>query len=195
MARIPNVRNLDDQCVGQVAASGLTRRHFVGAAAGAISAPVAASSVAAQSELATPERGTPVASPAAAISIDVDALYAISQQLVGGGNLDEASAGPLAKLISADQARTGGFEELSKLDKVASPSALKDISDDARQVVTNILEYWYLGQFDGQPVANRASMFFGLPVWATVPYVTQPTLCKSFGYWATEVAVDNDNGA
>lgn len=194
MVESPGEWALADQGEDGRVRSGLTRRRVVGAAAGAIAAPVVASAAAAQSELATPERGTPAASPVVAVAIDVGGLYALSQQLVGGGKLDETAVEPLAGLLSGDPARIAGFEELAKLDNAASASALTDISDNARQVVTDILQYWYLGQFDGQPVANRAAMFFGLPVWATLPYVTQPTLCKGFGYWATDVPVD-DNGA
>ena len=167
----------------------LTRRRLVGAAAAAV--PLAAGVVPADAHQqgATPAPGTPVASPAATLRIDVDALYAVSQQLVGGGELDRDAAEPLALLISGDPARVSGFEELAGIDDPSTKQALDAMSDDARTVVDDIVRYWYLGFFDGKPAPNRAEIFFGLPVWSAVPYVTQPTLCKGFGYWASEVEV------
>ncbi len=162
--------------------SRITRRHLVGVASAAMAVPVA--SVAAQQAGGTPEAGTPIASPAAAAAVDVETLLAVSTALVGSDALNEDAASALAQLIGADPARVSGFEALAS---ASDPTALDDLPDDARTVANDILEYWYLGQFDGQPVENRAAIFFGLPVWQTVPYSTQPTLCKAFGYWATEV--------
>ena len=106
--------------------------------------------------------------------------------LVGSDALNEDTASTLAQLVGADPVRVSGFEALAA---VNNPAALDSLPDDAKTVASDILQYWYLGQFDGQPVENRAAIFFGLPVWRTVPYSTQPTLCKAFGYWATEVPV------
>ena len=47
------------------------------------------------------------------------------------------------------------------------------------------------GYFDGNPVENRAEIVMGLPVWGTLPYFTQPALCKSFAYWANDVEIDS----
>jgi hypothetical protein len=169
----------------------LTRRRLVGVAAGA-AVPLAAGVVpaSAHQQGATPAPGTPVASPAAELRIDVDALYAVSQRIVGGGELDRDAAEPLALLLSGDPARVSGFEELAGIDDPSSKKALDAMSDDARMVVDDIVRYWYLGFFEGKPAPNRAEMFFGLPVWSTVPYVVQPTVCKGFGYWASDVDVE-----
>lgn len=173
----------------------VTRRRFVASATGAIAAPLVAgnmSGVAAQNEDATPELGTPIASPSTPIPIDVDALFTLSQKLVGGGELDRNNAEPLAKLIGGDANLVRGFEELVAMGNPASEKALSGMSENASAVVHDILQYWYLGYFEEQPVENRADIFFGLPVWGTVPYVTQPTLCKGFGYWATDVNIDGE---
>ena len=172
----------------------VTRRRFVGAATGAFAAPALAGKIAAQEELnATPELGTPVASPAAVVSIDVDALHALSQTLVGGGELNQNAVEPLAQLIGGDEELVAGFEELVQFDDPASAEARERMSGSASATVSAILHYWYRGYFDGQPVENRADIFFGLPAWSAVPYFTQPTLCKGFGYWATDVQIESDS--
>ena len=162
----------------------LNRRRLVGAASAALAMPMA--SATAQQAGGTPAAGTPIASPAASAAVDVETLLAVSTALVGSDTLSEDAAGALAQLIGSNPARVAGFETLAAAD---DPTALEALPDDAATVATDILTYWYLGQFDGQPVENRAAIFFGLPVWQTVPYATQPTLCKAFGYWATEVPV------
>lgn len=166
---------------------GLTRRRFVGVATGALAAPVLAGAVVAQEQYnATPQSGTPVASPAAA-KVDEDALYDLSQTLVGGGKLDRNAIGSLAKLIGGDADLASGFEELVNLDDPTSDDARASLSENAQHASTDILLYWYDGYFGDHPVENRADILFGLPVWSAVPYVTQPTLCKGFGYWTNEV--------
>ncbi len=170
----------------------VTRRQFVSAATGVLAAPVLAGKVSAQEELnATPDLGTPVASPASVVSIDVDALHALSQTLVGGGELNRNAVEPLAQLIGGDDELVAGFEELVQSDDPASDEARERMSESAAATVSAILHYWYRGYFDGQPVENRADIFFGLPAWSAVPYFTQPTLCKGFGYWATDVEIGN----
>ncbi|HWV24712.1 MAG TPA: hypothetical protein VNZ58_11030 [Thermomicrobiales bacterium] len=163
----------------------LNRRRFVGVASGALVAPVIPA-VALGQEYSTPQSGTPVASPAAS-EVDEDALYELSQKLVGGGNLSRDAVGPLAKLIGGDADLAAGFEELVKLDDPTSEDARAALSENAQAASTNILLYWYDGYFGDHPVENRADILFGLPVWSTVPYITMPTVCKGFGYWATEV--------
>jgi len=167
----------------------VSRRHFVGAATGALAAPVLAGTVAGQNLDATPALGSPSSNPDIVAVIDAGALLALSEALVGGGQLNQDAVNPLALLIGSDPARVSGFEELTRLEDPATREALENISGDAARVVNDILQYWYLGYFEDQPVENRAELFFGLPVWGTVPYFTQPTLCKGFGYWATEVDI------
>lgn len=171
----------------------VTRRRFVGVATGAVAAPALVVNAVAQEELnVTPEHGTPVGSPIAPSEIDTDTLYTLSQQLAGDGKLAEEAVEPLATLIGADQQLVSGFEELVTYDDPTSDDAREQMSDDASATMKNILLYWYDGSFGDQPVENRADILFGLPVWGTVPYVTQPTLCKGFGYWANDISIDDE---
>jgi len=179
---------------GTTGSQRIDRRRLVGMTSAALAAPLAPGAIAsAQGQRGgeTPAPGSPIASPAAPIPVDVNALLTLSAALVGSDALNEDAVGPLADLIGGSAAQVAGFEELVQLDDPTSEDALAGISDDARSVVTNILQYWYLGQFDGQPVEHREAIFFALPVWQTVPYSTQPTLCKAFGYWATDPGVED----
>lgn len=176
-----------------LAGNRMTRRRMVGMTSAALAAPMTQDVAAQDRGESTPVPGTPIASPVAAAPVDVDALMTVSTALVGVDSLNDEFAGPLAQLIGASPSGTAGFDELMQVDDLAAGGSLSGLSDDAASVARNILQYWYMGYFDGQPVENREEIFFGLPVWQTVPYATQPTLCKSFGYWATDPGVE-DNG-
>lgn len=170
---------------GSSSTSSVTRRRFVGTAAGAVAiSPLMAN---AQS---TPETGQPVATPSGEIAIDLEQVRAVSLALIGGGALADPAVQTLGELISADAGRVASFEELAALDDPAAEGTADAVSSDASSLAEQIVGFWYLGEFDGMPVANRAELFFGLPVWGTLPYITQPTLCKSFGYWAMDVSLD-----
>ncbi|MGB3327318.1 MAG: hypothetical protein WBA46_00105, partial [Thermomicrobiales bacterium] len=79
-----------------------------------------------------------------------------------------------------------GLTELAAIADM-TPEALAAASDGAQAVAANILSYWFQGQYDGKPAPNRADIFFSLAAWQALPYMTQPTLCKAFGYWAADV--------
>lgn len=177
-------QSADCGCAGKDATQ-VTRRRFVGGAASALA--TAPLSAAGQS---TPETEQPVASPSVAIVVDLEQVRAVSLALVGGGSLGDAGLQTLGRLISDDPDRVKAFEELAALDDPSAEEALGGVSRAARALAEEITGFWYLGEFDGMPVANRADLYFGLPVWATLPYSTQPTLCKAFGYWANEVTLD-----
>lgn len=163
----------------------VTRRAFVGVTAGAIAATPLW--VSAQS---TPEGQQPVATPAGESAIDQEALARVSLAVVGGGSFAALGLETLGGLISADPDRVAAFDELAGLDDPSSDDALEAMSGDARSLVDDIVQFWYLGYFDGKPVENRAELYFSLPVWGTVPYAAQPTLCKAFGYWAMDVTLE-----
>lgn len=173
------------KCAGREPAH-VTRRAFVGVAAGA----VAAVPLHAMAHQSTPQTGQPVATPAGEVTIDLGRLGEVSLALVGGGTLADTALETLGALISADPAMVAAFDELAALGDPSSPDAMDAMSGDARKLVGNIVEFWYLGNFDGSPVANRADLYFGLPVWKALPYIAQPTLCKAFGYWATDISLD-----
>ncbi len=171
----------------------VSRRRMVGMTSAALAAPLAPAVARAQQQdeaAGTPAPDSPIASPAAAIPIDTDQLLNVSIALVGVDTLNADYVEPLAKLIGADAALAEGFDELASTDNLAGDGSLDGLSDSATATATDILTYWYTGYFEGNPVENRAEIFFGLPVWGTVPYATQPTLCKAFGYWAGDPGVE-----
>jgi hypothetical protein len=155
----------------------LTRRRLVAATALTGASVLAYPSVAAAS--------TPVASPVA-VTIDQDRLMALSDRLSGGATLNTAAAGDLASLLSAEPDIEASFAELETVTDF-TPETLAGTSPAAQTVAANILQFWFLGRYADQPVTNRADYFFSLASWQTLPYATQQSLCKSFGYWALEI--------
>jgi hypothetical protein len=125
-------------------------------------------------------------SPAATTTIDPDRLLQLSQALVGGGTLSPDLLEPLQRVISADPASASGYTALIGLDPLTTES-LAASTPEAQGFATNLLQFWLLGSWNDQPVEGRADIFFSLPVWQSLPYATQPTLCKAWGYWATDV--------
>lgn len=124
----------------------------------------------------------------AAGGITVDQLMALSAALVGGGNLNAEFGQQLLDLLSKDPTRLQGLKELLVTESNAATPTPS--SPAAKQVATDILSYWYLGEFDGKPVPNRQGLYFGLASWQTVPYITIQSVCKGFGYWAQPVPVN-----
>lgn len=167
----------------------VTRRRFVGAAAGAAAGALAVAPLHAVAQ-STPETQQPVATPSGEVAVDLEQLATVSLALVGGGSLADEGVQMLGELIGTDSGRVAAFDELAALDDPGGEGALDGVSDDARALAGEIVTFWYIGEFDGMPVENRAELYFGLPVWGTLPYITQPTLCKAFGYWAMDVSLD-----
>lgn len=112
----------------------------------------------------------------------IDALRAVSLALTGSTSVADAGLETLAGLVGSNSA----FAELAAVPEMTA-DALNRLSPDAQTLATNILQFWYVGNWDGKPVANRADLYFSLTAWSALPYSTQPTLCKSFGYWAENV--------
>ncbi len=131
------------------------------------------------------KEATPAASPVAS-SIDNDKLLDLSVRLVGGGNLAQDAVGGLAALLAPEPAIEKTLADLEALLEF-TPESLAVISAEAQRIAGNILQYWYLGRYDGEPVPQRAGIYFSLVSWQALPYAIQPTLCKSFGYWTTDI--------
>ena len=123
------------------------------------------------------------ASPAA---LDADLVLRVSQSLVGGGTLEPAAATGLATLLAAEPGIEASLKELAAITEM-TPEALQGASAEAQAVATNILTYWFQGRYNDAPAPNRSDIFFQLASWQALPYLTQPTLCKAFGYWAVDV--------
>lgn len=156
--------------------SGLTRRELVKVSVAATAlAGLATADAAAQS---------PVASPA----IDTTALQQVSTGLVGGGQINADALPILAALVAVDEQLAAALPTLANL-QAYTTEAVAALDEDARRLATNILQFWYLGRWEGEPIEERADLYFSLVSWQALPYSTQQTVCKAFGYWATEVAV------
>jgi hypothetical protein len=149
------------------------RRTF----ATAVSAAVVAGAVAPQLTYA---QATPVA--------DEDVLE-LSQRLVAMGDLDAAHVPELATLVVTSDPDGTAFRELQAMTEF-SLAALDTATEPARNLAKNILQFWYLGQWEGVSVESTPDRFFELSCWDTVPYPTQPSLCKAFGYWTQPVDME-----
>lgn len=163
--------------------------------------PVAASPVAPAAPAPEP------ASPAAGAAPDqarLDQLMAVSATLVGGGRLDPARGTQFLGLVDADPARKAALDRLlaSPPDPAASAPAVVAYPWAAPAAATpaatplavapdaakDLLRFWYLGTFDGAAVDGRDRMWFTLAAWQATSYTAAPSICKSFGSWATAPA-------
>ena len=118
--------------------------------------------------------------------VDIARLMALSERLAGGASLKETAAGGLLTLLQAEPDVAPAFEELEAISEITD-EAVAGASTEAQRLSTNILQYWFLGRYDGNPVENRADIFFNFASWQALPYSTQQSTCKSFGYWAVEI--------
>ena len=130
-----------------------------------------------------PEEASPVAEVPIATFMD------LSLALVGGGRLDDKRGAQLLALIEADPVRRSALDALLAIRSgdaattpIATPVAALSAAD--RELVEQILRFWYLGTYDGQPVADRAGFWFGLSAWQAVGYTYAPSVCRAFGLWA-----------
>ncbi len=125
------------------------------------------------------------ASPAA--SVDIEAFRSLCQVVVGVEDLADDSLEQLLGLMLDDGESAAGLEELlgagedDVIEGFPSPAGFT-----AR---TNILQFWYLGEFNGAPIDNRADRFAGLISYEALPYSTIPAVCKRHGYWAEELGL------
>jgi hypothetical protein len=121
--------------------------------------------------------------------IPIDSFMELSLALVGGGTLDPQRGSQLLALIAPDRERRAALDELLAIRTVgaaATPIAtpVAALSADARELVEQILRFWYLGTWDDQPVTDRAASWFGLSAWQAVEYTYAPSVCRAFGIWA-----------
>ncbi len=167
----------------------LTRRHLVTGSGATLAATALATPAVLGQEEASPvppdvatAEASSVASPVADVNVDV--FRVICFAATGVAELPDESVTQLLALIEADQASAAGLQEM-----LAAGGALDfaNLSEDATTAVTNIVGFFYLGNFNGAPVENRADLFPGLVSFQTLPYVTIPAICKAYGYWAIEL--------
>lgn len=131
-------------------------------------------------------QGTPQATPEIDGGIEIGRLMMVSANLCGGARLKQDNADTLLALLNSDERNLPAFEELEAVVEFTD-DAVAATSPEAQQVAVNILQYWFLGRYNDLPIENRADLFFDLACWQTLPYSTQPSTCKSFGYWAAEI--------
>lgn len=154
----------------------LTRRELVVSSAVALTtAGLATAHVSAQTPGATPV-------------LDSNALQVMSTVLVGGGQINVDALPILIELVSSDEALVAALPELSAVSPMTTESVAA-LGTDAKRLATNILQFWYLGRWNDQAIAQRADVYFSLVSWQALPYATQQTVCKAFGYWATDVSL------
>ena len=121
--------------------------------------------------------------------VPIDSFMDLSLALVGGGRLDPQRGSQLLALIASDPERRRSLDDLLAIrangeatTPIATPVAA--LSGDARELVAQILRFWYLGTWDDQPVTDRAASWFGLSAWQAVEYTYAPSVCRAFGIWA-----------
>lgn len=142
--------------------------------------------VAAGFTAATHTVGGAQGTPETAGEIDASRLMAVSEGLCGGAKLKLENAETLLSLLNSESSGAAAFEELEAVGEFTD-EAMEGVSPEAQGLAANILQYWFLGRYNGEPVEGRAEMFFDMACWQTLPYSTQPSTCKSFGYWAVEI--------
>ena len=145
--------------------------------------------IAAPAALGAPARSHAKAQTPDAGEAPIAAFMDLSAAFVGGGRLDETRGTQLLGLIEADAERRASLDRLLAIrtdnapsTPIAAPLAVLESTD--RELAEQILRFWYLGVFDGQPVEDRAGFWFGLSAWQAVGYTYAPSVCRAFGQWA-----------
>lgn len=145
----------------------------------------AASAIATATHVATAQ-GTPEATALVSGDLDSGRVMMVSTNLCGGANLKQENAGVLLEILNGNPEFAAPFEELEAVAEFTE-DAMADVTPEAQTLAANILQYWFLGRFDGEPIEGRADLYFDLACWQALPYSTAPSTCKSFGYWAVEI--------
>jgi hypothetical protein len=153
----------------------LTRRHLL-AGSGAV---VASAGLA----------GGALGQEASPVAIDLEAFRVTCAVVTGVDDpalLDDAGLEQLLGLFLEDEEMTSALQQLLATDLESPDFDFRAIDFSLLVVVTNILQFWHLGNFRNAPLENRAERYPGLVSWSALPYVTNQTVCKGFGYWSLE---------
>ncbi len=162
------VRNQQCSCGNR-----LTRRALVTGSGAAVAATAMSSALGAQE-----------ATPA---GLDLDAFRALCEWVTGIDPIsDDAGLVELLALMGEDEQFRDGLADLATMDRNEALDA-RGLGFPAVVAMTGILQYWYLGNFRNEPLANRDERFPQLLSWQALPYATHQTVCKGFGYWETEL--------
>jgi hypothetical protein len=111
-------------------------------------------------------------------------LIDLARTLCGGGTFAPAQATMLLILLAADPHLSQGFADLMLAPPVAGavPVAPSGRSPQAAAMQA-ILRFWYVGEFAGQPIANRGTAYYTLTAWQAM-YTPPFAVCKAYGVWA-----------
>jgi hypothetical protein len=131
------------------------------------------------------QEGTPV-------TVDPAAFRALCVPVTGSEELDDDGLAQLRDLFLADEEMAARLTEVLAMG--SGPLDMRDLPFPALVIVTNILQFWYLGHFRNEPLENRAERLAGLVSYNSLPYVTVPAVCKEFGYWAIDPGIPDRDG-
>jgi Membrane bound FAD containing D-sorbitol dehydrogenase len=161
-----------DGPIASALAVDLSRRRFL--AQGGAWAALAAAATRLAAQRAGAQEATPVD------QAKLQSLLDLSKTLCGGGNFDPDRGTLLLQLLSSDPSLAAGLDEL-----LASPpvEGTPVAPQGAQATAQAILVYWYVGAFDGDPVPDRSTAYYGLTAWQAM-YTPPFAVCKAYGAWA-----------
>ncbi len=150
---------------------------------------LAGSGAAVAGTIAAPSGFAREATPAAA---DPAAFRALCAAVTGSEDLDDVGLAQLQGLFLEDEEMATRLPEVLAMG--SGPLDMRDLPFPALVIVTNILQFWYLGHFKNEPLENRAERLTNLVSYESLPYVTIPAVCKEFGYWAIDPGLPDRDG-
>lgn len=136
--------------------------------------------------------GTVLAAPAMAqdatpVAVEPAAFRALCVAVTGSEDLDDEGLLQLQDLFLADAEMAAQLPDVIALG--GGPLDMRELPFPALVIVTNILQFWYLGHFRNEPLPNRAERLGTLVAYQAPPYVTIPAVCKAFGYWTADPGI------
>ena len=134
--------------------------------------------------------GLAAAQPATPVAVDLEAFRQLNLTITGADTLDDEGLQQLLELFLADDAMTEALQTLLTEQATNADFDVRTADFSLVVVVTNILQFWYLGTFRNEPLANRPERVARLTSYAALPYFTAPAICKAFGYWTTDPGLD-----
>ena len=136
--------------------------------------------------------GSALAHQATPTAVDPEVFRALCVAVTGIDDLDDPGLEQLLGLFAADPEMSAALDEVLATVDLTAELDVYALPFSALVIVTNILQFWYLGNFRNEPLENRAERFPQLTAWQALPYSTNQTVCKEFGYWATDPGLDQE---
>ncbi len=130
------------------------------------------------------------AQPATPAAIDLEAFRQLNLTITGADTLDDEGLQQLLDLFLADEQMTEALHTLLAEQATNADFDVRTADFSLVIVVTNILQFWYLGNFRNEPLPNRPQRVARLTSYAALPYFTAPAVCKAFGYWTTDPGLE-----